>query len=209
MKQTSIDPARNELIRVRAYEIWCGRGCPNGTAEQDWIEAERAVSALLAAQAVRDRDSDSDGAASAQQDPPAVAHRAERSDRLEAIRIASPAPVQAKSSVATRAAGNGETKPHQAPPHASPEPKTQQAPAPAATAPAAQSAPLPPVREAEPKAAPAKTRGRARAQHPPAASTRQTATASAADPASAARTSSRSGTRRATGTPTPARQRKG
>ena len=29
-----------EKIAMRAYEKWCQRGCPDGTAEQDWYEAE-------------------------------------------------------------------------------------------------------------------------------------------------------------------------
>src|SRR4029079_19571618 len=33
-----VDPSR---IRDRAYARWQERGCPEGTAEQDWIEAER------------------------------------------------------------------------------------------------------------------------------------------------------------------------
>lgn len=31
------------VIRVRAYEVWTAKGCPMGTALQDWLEAERLV----------------------------------------------------------------------------------------------------------------------------------------------------------------------
>ena len=33
-------------IRVKAYELWIARGCPEGTAEQDWLEAERQLLAV-------------------------------------------------------------------------------------------------------------------------------------------------------------------
>lgn len=28
-------------VAHRAYEIWCSKGCPEGTADEDWWEAER------------------------------------------------------------------------------------------------------------------------------------------------------------------------
>jgi len=28
-------------VALRAYYLWIERGCPSGTAEQDWLEAER------------------------------------------------------------------------------------------------------------------------------------------------------------------------
>jgi len=31
----------DEQIAVRAYEIWLGRGKPQGTQEEDWLEARR------------------------------------------------------------------------------------------------------------------------------------------------------------------------
>jgi hypothetical protein len=31
------------VIRVRAYEMWLAKGCPMGTALQDWLEAERTL----------------------------------------------------------------------------------------------------------------------------------------------------------------------
>lgn len=30
-----------EQIAMRAYEKWCQRGCPPGTDQQDWLEAEQ------------------------------------------------------------------------------------------------------------------------------------------------------------------------
>jgi hypothetical protein len=33
-------PATQEMIAVRAYEIWQRHGCPAGTAFQDWLAAE-------------------------------------------------------------------------------------------------------------------------------------------------------------------------
>jgi hypothetical protein len=34
-----------QAIRERAHERWLSRGCPLGTSEQDWLEAERELSA--------------------------------------------------------------------------------------------------------------------------------------------------------------------
>ncbi|MCI0379461.1 MAG: DUF2934 domain-containing protein [Gemmataceae bacterium] len=31
----------HEKIAMRAYEKWCKRGCPQGTEQQDWFEAEK------------------------------------------------------------------------------------------------------------------------------------------------------------------------
>ena len=31
---------RHQLIERRAYERWRAKGCPSGTALQDWLEAE-------------------------------------------------------------------------------------------------------------------------------------------------------------------------
>lgn len=39
-----IDEAR---IRAKAYELWQARGCPEGSGDQDWIEAERLLRAEL------------------------------------------------------------------------------------------------------------------------------------------------------------------
>jgi hypothetical protein len=45
-----VDPSR---IRDRAYARWQERGCPEGTAEQDWFEAERELRERLAVEAPR------------------------------------------------------------------------------------------------------------------------------------------------------------
>lgn len=43
-KKPKLSPeAIEEQVRVTAYCIWEQRGCPEGTHEQDWIEAERIV----------------------------------------------------------------------------------------------------------------------------------------------------------------------
>jgi hypothetical protein len=34
-------PTDNETIRRRAYELWQARGCPIGSAEEDWFTAEK------------------------------------------------------------------------------------------------------------------------------------------------------------------------
>jgi Protein of unknown function (DUF2934) len=36
----------NRSIGELAYHIWRARGCPEGTAEQDWLEAERQMAAM-------------------------------------------------------------------------------------------------------------------------------------------------------------------
>jgi hypothetical protein len=41
----------HEYIQMLAYRIWEGRGRPEGSAEQDWLEAERQASAGAAAAA--------------------------------------------------------------------------------------------------------------------------------------------------------------
>jgi hypothetical protein len=28
-----------QAVRTKAYELWCAKGSPDGTAEQDWFEA--------------------------------------------------------------------------------------------------------------------------------------------------------------------------
>ncbi len=37
------DGPQVEEIRVRAYQLWLDRGCPDGTAEDDWYQAEQEV----------------------------------------------------------------------------------------------------------------------------------------------------------------------
>ncbi len=34
---------RHRLIECRAYERWMAKGCPRGTALQDWLEAQAEV----------------------------------------------------------------------------------------------------------------------------------------------------------------------
>jgi hypothetical protein len=42
------DPqGRVRLIQRRAYQKWQAKGCPSGTALQDWLEAEAEVDAAL------------------------------------------------------------------------------------------------------------------------------------------------------------------
>jgi hypothetical protein len=37
----------HEKIAMRAYEKWCKRGRPNGTHQQDWLEAEAELRAEM------------------------------------------------------------------------------------------------------------------------------------------------------------------
>jgi Protein of unknown function (DUF2934) len=43
----AIGPCNSEVIEKLAYQYWLNRGCPTGSAEEDWFQAEQA---LLAAQ---------------------------------------------------------------------------------------------------------------------------------------------------------------
>ena len=38
----------HEKIAMRAYEKWCHRGCPAGTDQQDWFDAEAELRAEIA-----------------------------------------------------------------------------------------------------------------------------------------------------------------
>jgi hypothetical protein len=40
-------PIPHEKIAKRAYEKWCQRGCPQGTDQQDWHEAENELRAEM------------------------------------------------------------------------------------------------------------------------------------------------------------------
>lgn len=42
--QTTTQPLDENAIRTKAYELWCAKGFPEGTAEQDWYEAMQALS---------------------------------------------------------------------------------------------------------------------------------------------------------------------
>ncbi len=44
-----------ERIAALAYEFWKARGCPEGTAEEDWFLAERELSERKVAAAPRSR----------------------------------------------------------------------------------------------------------------------------------------------------------
>jgi Protein of unknown function (DUF2934) len=43
-----------EAIARLAYQLWEARGCPAGTAEQDWLEAEAMLAASVALKAATD-----------------------------------------------------------------------------------------------------------------------------------------------------------
>ena len=40
----------HERIAQRAYDKWCKRGCPQGTQQQDWLEAEAELRAEMSGQ---------------------------------------------------------------------------------------------------------------------------------------------------------------
>ncbi len=42
----------HDRIAKRAYEKWCKRGCPHGTHQQDWYEAEAELRAEMTGQSV-------------------------------------------------------------------------------------------------------------------------------------------------------------
>jgi hypothetical protein len=46
--KTATVPVPHEKVAQRAYEKWLQRGQPQGTEEQDWLEAEAEVRAELA-----------------------------------------------------------------------------------------------------------------------------------------------------------------
>ncbi|HEY1495117.1 MAG TPA: DUF2934 domain-containing protein [Candidatus Solibacter sp.] len=45
----TIDAINKDAIEKLAYEYWLNRGCPLGSAEEDWIEAERTLQAAASA----------------------------------------------------------------------------------------------------------------------------------------------------------------
>jgi len=45
--QPPIEPAREERVRQRAFELWEQRGRPIGSAEVDWFRAEKEIDAEL------------------------------------------------------------------------------------------------------------------------------------------------------------------
>ena len=52
---SNMDDSVQENIAKLAYALWQSRGCPMGSAEQDWIEAERQMSEFGVATAVTGR----------------------------------------------------------------------------------------------------------------------------------------------------------
>lgn len=36
---------KENAIRAKAYELWVAKGCPDGSAMQDWLEAEQLLRA--------------------------------------------------------------------------------------------------------------------------------------------------------------------
>ena len=44
---TAMPPVPHDRIAMRAYEKWRQRGCPAGTAQQDWYEAEAELMAEM------------------------------------------------------------------------------------------------------------------------------------------------------------------
>lgn len=50
-----------EAIQMRAYELWCERGCPEGSADEDWHRAERQVRAKLGSDRISDKLHESSG----------------------------------------------------------------------------------------------------------------------------------------------------
>jgi hypothetical protein len=129
MNQTSTNPAQDELIRVKAYEIWLGKGCPDGSAEQDWVEAERAVAALAAAEATQNAEAGSDKTTGAQQDAPETPPRpVKRPDRADVSGSSTAAAAAAAMHLGrARAAAPVEAKPQHAAPHATVEQKQEHA----------------------------------------------------------------------------------
>ena len=39
---------RHTLIAEKAYQLWLDRGCPDGSAERDWLDAEEEIGGLWA-----------------------------------------------------------------------------------------------------------------------------------------------------------------
>jgi hypothetical protein len=39
--ETQLIDTNESLVRVRAYELWQARGCPDGSDQEDWFTAEQ------------------------------------------------------------------------------------------------------------------------------------------------------------------------
>jgi Protein of unknown function (DUF2934) len=50
-----------EEIRRRAHRLWVARGCPEGSADQDWHRAERELRAEKGSQRISDKLHESSG----------------------------------------------------------------------------------------------------------------------------------------------------
>jgi DUF2934 family protein len=50
-----------EEIKTRAYQLWMERGCPHGSADQDWHRAEREVRAKNGSRRISDQLHESSG----------------------------------------------------------------------------------------------------------------------------------------------------
>jgi hypothetical protein len=44
-----------EQIKRRAHELWCQRGCPHGSSDQDWHRAEREVREQVGSERISDK----------------------------------------------------------------------------------------------------------------------------------------------------------
>jgi hypothetical protein len=47
LNQPHVTPPTDEDIAKLAYELWQARGCPEGSAEEDWFQAAKQLSAKL------------------------------------------------------------------------------------------------------------------------------------------------------------------
>ena len=45
--ETGSFPGREEKIAELAHQLWMERGCPDGSPEEDWLEAERRITAQM------------------------------------------------------------------------------------------------------------------------------------------------------------------
>ncbi len=54
MQQASMSQrVNNEIVRVKAYELWISGGRRDGVAEQNWLEAEKILSSTEASLSTR------------------------------------------------------------------------------------------------------------------------------------------------------------
>jgi hypothetical protein len=63
----AIDPG---LIRAKAYEIWQSQGCPEGTAERNWFDAERQLTSRPTAALRENPSSPSQPPSASSSEPP-------------------------------------------------------------------------------------------------------------------------------------------